>query len=157
MKKHTGFTLIELLVTIAIIAILTAIITANFSTARSRSRDAKRLSDVANIQLALSLYFDRCNQYPTDIGVTVNTITDGCPTGISLASFIAKIPTPPQPGQTTYKYGTNQDIAGGVPVPTDYIIGVQLENNTDSLTDNPAANFSVPCDKATKYYCVGPK
>jgi prepilin-type N-terminal cleavage/methylation domain-containing protein len=164
MKKNTGFTLIELLVTIAIIAILTAIITANFSTARSRSRDAKRISDIANIQLALSLYFDRCNQYPTNLTGALTTKTEGCPSGISLDSFITKIPTPPQPGQTTvYAYGTNVDPFAGVPVPTDYILGAQLENSSDVLIDSvnnptpPNTVYSVVCNTSTKNYCIGPK
>ena len=167
MKKNKGFTLIELLVTIAIIAILTAIITANFATARSRSRDAKRISDIANIQLALSLYFDRCNQYPTNINtIPITSITDGCnypQTGITLGSFISKIPTPPQPGQTTYTYGTNVDLFGGIPVPSDYVIGIQLENSSDVLVDSldnqvsPNTIYSVTCLKSAKKYCIGPR
>lgn len=159
MKKYKGFTLIELLVTVAIIAVLTAIVTANFAQARSRSRDAKRISDIANVQLALSLYFDRCGQYPNSQADLVPTTSDAtCPAGISLGSFISKIPTPPQPGQTEYTYSTNVDPFGGIPNSTDYVIGIQLENGTDVLTDSiDGATYSVPCSKANKYYCVGPK
>jgi prepilin-type N-terminal cleavage/methylation domain-containing protein len=61
-----GFTLVELIVVIAIIGILTGIVTTNFASSRSRARDAKRISDLGHIQLALELYFDRCKQYPQE-------------------------------------------------------------------------------------------
>jgi general secretion pathway protein G len=70
MKKilfKNGFTLIELLVVLAIIAILTAIVTTNFTTSKSKARDAKRVSDIAQIQLALEMVFDKCNAYPEGI------------------------------------------------------------------------------------------
>jgi prepilin-type N-terminal cleavage/methylation domain-containing protein len=65
--KHSkkGFTLIELLVVIAIIGILSSVVLASLSTARQKSRDAKRISDIGQIQLALELYFDRVQSYPS--------------------------------------------------------------------------------------------
>jgi prepilin-type N-terminal cleavage/methylation domain-containing protein len=63
-SKDAGFTLVELMVVIAIIAILTGIITTNFTSSRAKARDAKRISDLGHIQLAIELYFDRCKQYP---------------------------------------------------------------------------------------------
>ena len=86
-SNKKGFTLIELLVVIAIIAILTAIVTANFATSKAKARDAKRISDIAQIQLALEMVFDRCNVYPPDI---TNITTDIC-TGYPLNYFISKI------------------------------------------------------------------
>ncbi len=59
-----GFTLIELLVVVAIIGILASIVLASLNTARQRSRDARRVADVKQIQLALELYFDSCGEYP---------------------------------------------------------------------------------------------
>ena len=60
-----GFTLIELLVVIAIIGILSSVVLASLSTARQKSRDAKRVSDIGQIQLALELYFDASQTYPS--------------------------------------------------------------------------------------------
>jgi prepilin-type N-terminal cleavage/methylation domain-containing protein len=79
MKKsftpQKGFTLVELLVVIAIIAILTGIVATNFTSARSRARDAKRVSDLGHIQLAIELYFDRCKQYPEPVTALRETDT----------------------------------------------------------------------------------
>lgn len=51
-----GFTLIELLVVIAIIGILSSVVLASLNTARERGANAKRLSDMRQIQHALELY-----------------------------------------------------------------------------------------------------
>lgn len=60
--KHThaqrGFTLIELLVVIAIIGMLSSVILASLNGARIKARDARRLVDLKQLQLALELYYD---------------------------------------------------------------------------------------------------
>ncbi len=66
-SRQRGFTLIELLVVIAIIGILASIILASLNTARAKGRDAKRVSDIKQIQLALELYYDANGQYPATI------------------------------------------------------------------------------------------
>lgn len=63
-KSNKGFTLIELLVVIAIIGLLASVIMASLSTARSKARDTRRLSDMEQIQIALELYLSDNGQYP---------------------------------------------------------------------------------------------
>jgi len=56
MKKYSkGFTLIELLVVIAIIGILSSVVLASLNSARQKSRDARRLSDMNEIQKTIAL------------------------------------------------------------------------------------------------------
>ncbi len=63
-NNKKGFTLIELLVVIAIIGILSSVVLANLNTARSKARDARRISDIRQIQTGLALYYDKHGQYP---------------------------------------------------------------------------------------------
>ena len=152
-SNKKGFTLIELLVVIAIIAILTAIITANFTQAKAKSRDAKRVSDLAQIQLALEMAFDRCNSYPAtiDTGATIKT---GCQDTLTsqdykFGYFISKIPTPPTAGES-YEYGVDSNHY-------DYRLKATLETNSTALNDGTkGTTYNINCDTALAY-CVQPK
>ena len=57
-KKHRGFTLIELLVVIAIIGLLASIVLVSLGPARQKARDAKRQSDIRQINLAMEMCYD---------------------------------------------------------------------------------------------------
>ncbi len=52
-----GFTLIELLVVISIIGILSSVVLASLNSARAKARDARRMSDLNSIQIALEMYY----------------------------------------------------------------------------------------------------
>ena len=163
-----AFTLIELLVVIAIIGILTSIVMANLSSARSKARDAKRISDIGQIQLALELYYDRCKQYPAsgtgEGAVTLSTgFNNNCTTvtpAITLGSYISQIPSSPSPGSYTY-YVDNRAS------PSDYVLSVALENYNEVMKDSlsptalPLINrYGATCDNNTASphnYCIGPR
>ncbi|MDP2631741.1 MAG: type II secretion system protein [Candidatus Uhrbacteria bacterium] len=59
-----GITKIEVLIVALIIGLLGLMAVVAVSTARSRTRDAIRLSDVRQTQAALELYFNDFNMYP---------------------------------------------------------------------------------------------
>ncbi|HRY36429.1 MAG TPA: prepilin-type N-terminal cleavage/methylation domain-containing protein [Candidatus Magasanikbacteria bacterium] len=67
-----GFTLIELLVVIAIIGLLSTLAVVSLGNARTKSRDAKRLSDIKQIQNALEMYFNDRNTYPNPTAVNLS-------------------------------------------------------------------------------------
>lgn len=60
----SGFTIIELLVVISVIALLASVIMVSLNSARAKARNAKRVSDLLQIQTALELYYDDNNRYP---------------------------------------------------------------------------------------------
>lgn len=63
-KRSRGFTLIELLVVIAIIGILSAVVLASLSTARSKGNDAAIQSDLSTIQTQAEIYYgNNSNNY----------------------------------------------------------------------------------------------
>ena len=64
MKKLKGFTLIEILVVIAIILLVSTLAVIAVNAARSKQRDATRLSNLRQAQSALEDYFNENNTYP---------------------------------------------------------------------------------------------
>lgn len=69
MKKISkGFTLIELLVVIAIIGLLSSVIIAPIQSSRKKARDARRISDMKQMETALEFYYDEYGQYPDSDG-----------------------------------------------------------------------------------------
>lgn len=65
--KKKGFTLIELLVVIAIIGLLSTLSVLALNSARSRARDAKRMSDIKQINTAIQMYIN-ANGHSPDFG-----------------------------------------------------------------------------------------
>lgn len=59
-----SFTLVELMVVVAVIGILATMIVPSVQGLTLRARDAKRLSDMTSIQVALELYFEKYGSYP---------------------------------------------------------------------------------------------
>lgn len=62
-KFRGGFTLIELLVVIAIIGVLSSVVLASLNSARLKSRDSKRISDIQQLELALEFNYDKYGAY----------------------------------------------------------------------------------------------
>jgi len=71
MKHRKGFTLVELLVVIAIIGLLSTLAVVALGSARSKARDARRVSDIKQIQTGLELYFSDQGLYPVAASAVV--------------------------------------------------------------------------------------
>lgn len=129
--RKKGFTLIELLVVIAIIGVLASIVLASLNTARRKSRDARRITDVKQIQLGLELYFDGQNSnYPTASATCDATTTYGLQQ-LSSNNYMPSIPRDPLSSGSTRCYAYSVEAVGGAN--TGYHLGAILED-----TDNPA-------------------
>lgn len=72
LKNKRGFTLIELLVIISIIGLISSFALISLDSARKKSRDAKQIADLKQMQTALELYFDDKGYYPYTIDCSVN-------------------------------------------------------------------------------------
>lgn len=72
-KNIRAFTLIELLMVISIISLLSSMVLGYVGSARAKSRDTVRLSDMQQINTAASMYRDDKNEAPDSIETLVNT------------------------------------------------------------------------------------
>jgi type II secretion system protein G len=95
-KIAKGFTLIELLVVIVIIGILATLATVTLGSARSKARDARRVSDVKQIQTAAELYYNDAQVYPGTVSVTA-----GAAMLYNGVTYMAKVPGNATPFDST--------------------------------------------------------
>ena len=174
-SREKGFTLIELLVVIAIIAILSSVILVSLATARSKSRDAKRVAEVGQIRKALELYYDSNQTYPS----TTPTGYVGDDAAIQLLTatgLLPKTPLPPGAGvNANYVYhGVIVNQATGalsecttLVACNNYELGISLERSDNIVllndVDRSVGTFygvNPDCKDSTlgteKCYDVGP-
>lgn len=137
-KKHKylyGFTLIELLIVIAIIGLLSSVVSASVNSARVKARDARRISDLKQIRLALEFYFNDHNRYPITNGWVFSTSVNG-PRWITglVPGYISAVPVdtinsgtePWITGQYVYAYSAyDNDMYS---MPDKYNLIAQLED-----------------------------
>lgn len=165
LSTKRGFTLIELLVVIAIIALLSSLVFASLSTARAKSRDARRIADLRQIQTALEMYFDTNNVYPS-IGITsyiaplpqmqFTSTTSALYTAL-VPSYIATLPNDPLIASYTglnnftYRYcpnyirpTTTMGCDSSTASATFYLLTATLElaNNSAAINDANQANIT---------------
>jgi prepilin-type N-terminal cleavage/methylation domain-containing protein len=161
-NKH-GFTLIELLVVIAIIGILSSVVLASLNTARQKGRDARRISDVKQLQLALELYYDSHQTYPAATG--------GAPSSLlSSEGFIPAVPQDPIAEVGSYKYAALRNSGDAAAVTTcdstnvcaSYVLRATLENGANTvlgsdIDTNPIGGLDCRDITAPDYfYCQAP-
>jgi len=143
-KKSAGFTLIELLVVISIIGILSSLAVVSLNNARVKARDAKRISDIKQVQTALELHVSDKDGYPA-----ASNLTLGVGAGLILSKdagfsdtavgtiYMGKLPLNPLPGGADYKYSsftssTTSTACNTTPCPW-YEIKFTLEEQTGGL------------------------
>lgn len=139
-----GFTLIELLVVISIIGLLSSVVLGSLNTARAKARDARRFSDMRQVQLALELYRDKWGFYPpTNFSTTIreNSCNSGDPAFNTLAGkwgsalsvlvaekFLPSLPVDP--------IGSTFNAAGGNQLCYTYLAPVAVSSYSSCATVN---------------------
>jgi len=148
-KYRQGFTLVEMLIVIAIIAVLSTLILRGIGGALPKSRDARRIGDLRNVQSSLELYYSKQGTYPKaenwdDLQTEMKVVLG--------ENF--KLPKDPSGGTYYYCPGA-ESIAGAV---NSYVLGAQLE--VTSSTDETLTGITCGQDCGKLYnggvfYCVG--
>ncbi|MBI5644717.1 type II secretion system protein [Candidatus Kaiserbacteria bacterium] len=134
-KKERGFTLIELLVVIAIIGLLSSVVLASLNNARKKGRDARRLSDLKQLQTSLELYYSDNNAYPSA-------------TSALAPDFIPAVPTDPGSGGAAYTYVKSSDS-------NYFCLGATFENTPPSPVDT-CNGTTLGATEPTGNYRIGP-
>ncbi|MDP3779477.1 MAG: type II secretion system protein [bacterium] len=143
-NSKSGFTLIELLVVIAIIGVLASVVLASLNNARRKARDARRVTDLKQLQLALTLYYDGtgAQQYPlagTDCAADAYGLA-----ALAAGGYIPTVPHDPSNVATCYFYASGT-VDGLV---STYHLAALLEDS-----GNAAFNSDKDCSSGTTNTC----
>ncbi len=158
MNRNRGFTLIELLVVIAIIGILSSVVLASLNSARVKGRDARRVSDVKQMQLALELYYDTNQSYPVGSGAASTTLT-----ALVSNNYISSVPgDPTNAGAYVYSYASaNLDgTACAAATCASYIVRAGIEGGESAVpagdVDGTSGGLDCADTGTPAYYCMRP-
>lgn len=140
-----GFTLVELLVVIALIAVLAVavILTLNPAELLKQGRDSTRISDLANVNSAISFYLSDVNTSSWS-GLSSANCYAYAVTGITLANCQARFSS----GVTTLSTSTSQLVNGTGWLP----INLSLISSGSPLPRYPID----PTNNSTYYYAFRP-
>ncbi len=148
-SDQRGFTLIELLVVIAIIGLLSSVVLASLNGARKKGRDARRLADLKQMQVALELYYGENNAYP--VLTTVNTTMAGFITALTPLVTAGAMPTVPTDPNSSGIYYYKTTAAG-----TFYCLGANLETTPLPSSSCNTSSSGLSGGAPTGNYVVGP-
>lgn len=181
-NSKKGFTLIELLIVIAIIGLLASIVLVGLGGARRSGRDARRISDLANLRTVLERYYSKCGRYPLTKadGSGPYLGSTGCPDlTVAAPGFVANppwgsfrlaidspgiidpadpFPQDPSAGSDadpkSYQYGVN--IAVGSEG-ADYVLRAVLDDASNPALDSDVDGTvnTIDCEETTQpNYCI---
>ena len=147
-----GFTLIELIVVIAILGILAGIGLTSFRTSQIKSRDAKRKSDLEQVQRAVEMYMNDAGHYPNSaaIGGTIGDFSWGVEFKDAKGTvYMKELPKNPT-GNPEYCY---KAVVAPTPA-TSYQLYAKLENTQDPACLGGNCATARACGAGTYNYGV---
>ena len=143
-----AYTLIEMLMVVAIIGVLASSIIIGLGASRASARDARRITDLKNVQVVLELYYNKYGFYPRQGELATGSMSwsdfNTIMTSKEVDLKINKLPRDPSSSSgKSYMYGTNGQS---------YVLGAQLETDHPSLNESLKENtFGVPCSDKNVY------
>jgi prepilin-type N-terminal cleavage/methylation domain-containing protein len=152
-KQRSGFTLIEILIVVAIIAILASVVLVGLGPTQQAGRDARRISDLREVQNGLELYYNKCGYYPGPVNCGTGWGSSGAYSDLTSASGpligsgigVSTVPNDPTNGKTYYYTSFSSGST--------YTLGAVLENANNSVFVGYNAPSNVP---STMTSCTSP-
>lgn len=135
-RNQLGITLIEVLIGITLVAVMATVFIFMSQMQLSKSRDAKRKTDLEKIKVAFEDYYNDNNCYPPA------AILSTC--GGDFSPYLRSIPCDPSTLQP-YVYVPLANVCGG------YRLLTQLENPTDSVAVEIGCATSCGCGLGAGY------
>lgn len=154
-KNRAGFTLIELIIVIVIIATIITAAFIYFDNLLESGRDTRRVSDIAQIQNALKLYYRDEGQYPDSL--TFGSALEGSNSSITYMLKVPQNPTPRNDGDcadSEYVYTRNVDLGGNEGYRLSFCLGGQTQTvsaGNNCATENGIAGNSLDCSGLNYY------
>ena len=149
-SQRKGFTLIEILIVVAIIAILASVVLVGLGPTQQSGRDARRISDLKEIQNGLELFYNKCGFYPGLVDSsgactagTPGTTWDDLATALTSSSTDIGVGTVPNDPSSNRSYG--YDVPNDS---TSYVLGAALENANNSVLNGYTPPANIPTDNA---------
>lgn len=138
-KSYAGFTLIELLVVVSILGIIAAgvMLAINPGDQFKKTRDARRKSDLSQIQKALETYYNDNGKYPVSTGYKI----DGIDWGLQWSTYMGTLPKDPSSSRNYVYCAPTPTPAGSA---QSYYLYASLENG-GPLTANNCSTTTIIC------------
>jgi general secretion pathway protein G len=147
--NQKGFTLIEILIVVAIIAILASVVLVGLGPTQQKGRDARRLSDLREIQNGLELYYNANGSYPDGNSTQepVSTMYSNNASQFTSAGISQAFPGDPTgSGNFQYEYYSNG---------TSYAIGDCLEGTNPPAYQPPTSGVGQTLFTSLSAKCQG--
>lgn len=125
-----GFTVLELLIVIAIMCVLIGLILVGLTSARSHARDEDRVTNVQNVALGLSQFYDACRFYPVNLDSNDPSATCAALGGKTIKDFVPNI--------EIYKF--NQ------PGSEYHYVSLIIDNTNPLIVQSECTNFHIGVD-----------
>ncbi len=144
-KNKKAFSLIELLIVITIIGILSVLFLPSITTGPSKARDTARVTNIADIALALEVYYQDVGHFPNSTG---EALIDTSTAGAAIVDYFdnSSVPTDPQTGNPNPVgiTGTGSYYYEGTD--NGYVLIANLENGkvSEGYCEMPSASVVEP-------------